>query len=163
MPAFIDVSTNLVMLELDENHSRSIQCHLVDRHGRHRSLGTNSRFILSSAAHRSCHSERLPAPDANQTWAVQSRLHQVSAPTPSRTAHRLRPQSTDTIRPSLERRKLVEQPQPYRRHHRYASNHALATPLHRLFFLIQPQHIVSSHVCSLASLLGSHFWGQIPS
>jgi hypothetical protein len=42
MPALIDVSPAPARLELDENHSRSIQRHLVDRHRGHRGLGTKS-------------------------------------------------------------------------------------------------------------------------
>jgi len=117
---------------LNENNSGSMDCGCFNRHPRHCGLGTRFWFILTPTAHWSCDSERLPPPDENQTRAVQSRLHQVSAPTPSRTAHRLWPQSTNAIRPSIAGRKLVKWQQPHRPHHRQSIDQAIAPALQHL-------------------------------
>lgn len=127
IPAFIDARLVPARLRFDENNSGSMDCGCLRRHPRHCGLGTGSGFIFPQTAHRSCDPERFPAPDENKTWALQSRLHQVSVATPSRPAQRLRPQSTDAIRPSLKRRKLVERRQPYWAHYRQAIDDAITS------------------------------------
>lgn len=114
---YIDVSSTPDRLSLNETNSRPMQCNPCDRHCCDRCLGRQSRFIIPQAKNRTGDSERLPAPHENQTRALQSSLHPLSAPTPSRAARRLRPQSTDRSWRSTETRKLVEYPQPHRRHY----------------------------------------------
>ena len=113
------------MLGYDETNPRPMQCNPRDRHRCDRGLGTESRLIIPQTKNRAGDSERLPAPHENQTRALQSSLHPLSAPTPSRAARRLKPQSTDRSRPSAEARKLVECPQPDRYHYRQSIKHAI--------------------------------------
>ncbi len=113
----IDASPTAVMLGYHETNSRPLQCNPCDRHRRHRGLGRKPWLIVPQTKNRAGDSERLPAPDENQTRALQSSLHPLSAPTPSRAARRLRSQSTDRSWRSTETRKLVEYPQPHRRHY----------------------------------------------